>query len=353
MDITPGTKDPCGHGTRTAGVIGAPNDGRSVVGIAWKSDLRIVNVASRGFSTDPSYYDHVISVDPARVYEGLQKAMGEALDLATKQYVRVRAPAHIINMSFKTYNDPVNGSYPNTVADLIRYYYYSSGGPLFVGAIGTLPIGMPNAVFPAEMEEVVAVVALNPDGSRNGESNYGPAAELAAYIPVATVDVPSMGGASGITRIMGASGAAATISGLATLVWARYPWLTNTQVRSRLRQFADHPFNHNWSDGYGYVDVYGAVGGFTNMRMEVKDCATPLNPTIEAQAVATGDGPFTYQWSNGATSASTAYTAAPAGDSIHVWVLVSDVVENRSVQDTKWVRTVTNEDPHYVECLTT
>jgi hypothetical protein len=350
-EVGSGHGDACGHGTRMAGAIAAPNDGRSVIGVAWKSDLRVVNVATRGWSTDPTYYDYVISVDPKEAYDGIRRAMGDHLDPYTWSYTRVRPPAHIITMAFKTYNDPVYEAYPSTVADLIRYYHYGPDAPLFIAAIGTMPVGMPNAVFPAEMSEVVAVVALNPDGTRNGESNYGPSAELAAYIPVATVDVPSFGGHRGITRIMGASGATAVVSGIAAQVWSRYPWMTAGQVRARLRNSARHPHEHRWGDGYGWVDAYRAVGGYTRMSMEVKDCATEQAPQFQAVAYASGDGPFTYEWSNGSTDAIAEYTAAPAGDSVLVWVAVRDVVENKTMMDSKWVPTRTNEHPDFMQCL--
>jgi hypothetical protein len=346
-----GSSDPCGHGTRMAGVIGAPNDGRSVVGIAWKSDLRIINVASREFSTDGTYYDYIVSVNPSYVYYGIMEAMGDERDHATGGIRRVRAPSNIINMAFKTYSDPVTQAYPDSVADLIRYHYYSSGGPLFIAAIGTMPSGQPNAIFPAEMEEVVAVVALNADGSRNGESNWGPKSELAAFIPVASVSTPSLGGHQGITRIMGSSGASATISGIAALVWSRYPWMSNTDVRARLRSSARHPWNRTWEDGFGYVDAYVAVGGLTHLQFDVKGCATAYTPEIYATASPTGDGPFRYQWSNGDTGPSTTYTAASEGESLHVYVSVTDLTEGRTREDGRWVETVTAQDPRFMECL--
>lgn len=351
-EVGSGFSDPCGHGTRMAGVIAAPNDGRSVVGVAWKSDLRVISVASRSFSTDLSYYDYIISVDPARAYDGIRRAMGDYLDLYTGQLVRSGTPSHIITMAWKSYNDPVNMGYPNTVADLIRYYYYGPGGPLFVAAIGTLrPAGLPNAVFPAELDEVVAVVALDPNGGRNIESHYGPGAELAAYIPAATVNVPSQGGHSGITKIMGASGASAVMSGIAAQVWSQYPWMTNSQVRARLKASADHPHNHVWGDGYGWVDAYRAVGGFSRLEMQVRECTTMYEPQFDAMVLPTGDGPFTYSWGNGSTGQTATYTAAAPGDSVHVWVSVKDQVENRTRQVDRWVRTATIEDPDFTYCL--
>lgn len=351
-DVGAGSSDPCGHGTRMAGVIAAPNDGRSVVGVAWKSDLRVISVASRGFSTNNLFYDYIISVDPYEVYWGLMEAMGDTRNVVTGGVDRIGTPSKIINMAFKTYNDPVANTYPNTVADLIRYYYYGPDGPLFIAAIGTVePAGVPNAVFPSELDEVVAVVALNSDGSRNVKSNYGPKSEVAAYVPAASVSVPSYGGHQGITRVMGASGASGVITGIAALIWSRYPTWTNYQVRQRLRQSADHPSSHTWGEGYGFVDAYTAVGGFTGIQMEAKDCTTAQNPTIMAAVYPRGEGPFAFEWSNGSTEGSTVYSAAPVGDGVSVWVTVTDLVENRTMTDGKFVVTVDNTDPRFMECL--
>lgn len=255
-------------------------------------------------------------------------------------------------MAFKTYDDPVRESIPSTVSDLIRYYYSQSNGPLFVAAIGTLKTGgIPTAVFPAEMAEVIAVVALNSDRTRNFESNYGPSAELAGFIPGATVNTPSLGGTDGVSRIMGASGASATIAGIAALVWAKYPWLKNYEVRHRLRNSASHPNSHIWGDGYGYVDAYHAVGGFSHLNLWAPDCTTEHMGDLLVDVSATGDGPFQYRWNNGSTSATTSYPPAPPGSSLLIEVAVTDQYEGRTIIASKVVETVTSDDDRYIECM--
>lgn len=305
MDVMGGGPgDQCGHGTRIAGVIGAPNDGQGTVGEAWKSDIIVVR-------TDPD----PLSASAEHLYDAINDAM-----LPSR-------PAQVINMSLWGSSSV---SYP--VSDLIRYYYYQPTGPVFVASIGTDPLlgGLPDAVYPSELAEVIAVVAIDADGGRDWASHYGPKAELSAYIPQATVDVPALfPGVRGITKIMGSSGAAASISGIAALVRSRYPWMTNVQIRDRLKWASLHPEYKSYDTGYGPVNAYKAVGGFYFLGIVNPGFASP-NQTVEVQADPKGDGPFTYQWNNRTTGQTASYTAGASGSTLHVQVTVTDTFEGTS-----------------------
>lgn len=314
VDATGGTgHDQCGHGTRMIGVAGAPNDGRSVVGVAYKADVISVRAG-----------DNLLDFEAEYVYKGIQLAMAPS------------RPAHVINMAFWSEN-----TFWYSVTDIIRYYYHGANGPVFIAAIGTDPLagGVPNAIFPSDVDEVIAVVATDRNGQREWSSHYGPKAELSGFVPQATVDVPRRWGVQGITRIMGSSGASASMTGVAALVRARYPALTNKQVRQQLR-FATHTsgLEHSWSIGYGIMDAHKAVGGLYNVDISTTAEPGPFD-TYTYTLTAThqgGDGPFTYLWTTGETTRSITFTVYPGDGLVQYGVSVTDLYDGavRGAQQT-------------------
>lgn len=300
----PKWRDTCNHGTRIAGVIGAPMDGIGMVGIAYKSDLLTIH------TDDDVYMDHggdvVWALDIAGFYG-----------------------AHIVQMAFKT------DKWFSGVSDAIKAYYNRSpGGILFVGAAGTTPLAKYynyNVVFPAEMEEVIAVSGIIRDGSLHESSHSGAAVDLAGFSPQPAPNVPSLSQNGPVVRISAASAASATISGIAALVWGRYPSWTNKQVRSRLLSSASHYPSHRWSDGYGYVNAYQAVGGFMSVTINAPRCVTPYT-TFDVGAYIVGEGPFSYLWSAnwgnpGSTTRYATYTSGASGETMNIGLWVEDLVD--------------------------
>lgn len=297
-------RDTCNHGTRIAGVIGAPLDGIGMVGIAYKSDLITIH------ADDDVYMDNGGDV----VW---------ALDIAA--FYR----AHIVQMAFKS------DKWFSGVSDAIRAYYNRSpGGVLFVGAAGTTPsavIYKTNVVFPAEMDEVIAVSAIQRDGSLYETSHHGPAVDVAGFVHQPSPNVPSLGNNGPVVRIRGTSAASATISGIAALVWGRYSSWTNKQVRDRLISSASHYPAHRWSDGYGYINAYQAVGGFISVTINAPRCVTPYT-NFDVGAYVVGEGPFSFLWSGnwgntGATAQSTTYTSGASGETMDIALWVEDLVD--------------------------
>lgn len=223
--------DQCGHGTRMAGIIVAPRDGRSVGGVAWKSNL--------------------ISV---------RQADGVAAVSSSDAKYSVRAAAQngsqIVVMAWESLN------WWWQVSDEIEYWHYNRP-ILFLGAAGTSGCGDgildSNVVFPADMPEVVAVTGISyPNGGIPCGIHYGSEVELTAYLSVPstgqyTADVVEMGGSSNATAIMG---------GVAALVWSRNPGLTRNQLRARLQQSGSNYPNRHSREGYGLVNALKAVRGY-------------------------------------------------------------------------------------------
>jgi subtilisin family serine protease len=223
--------DGCGHGTRMAGIIGAPWDGRSVGGIAYRANLVSVRQASG-----------VAAVSSADAAEGVRVAASNG--------------ARVIVMAWESLN------WWWQVSDEIEYWHYNRP-ILFLGAAGTSGCGDgildSNVVFPADMPEVMAVTGITyPGGGVPCGIHRGSDVEITAYLDVPstgqyTADVVEMGGSSNATAVVGS---------IAALIWSRTPTLTRDQVRARIQQSgAFYPSRHS-EQGYGLVNALKAVRGY-------------------------------------------------------------------------------------------
>ncbi|HEX6068922.1 MAG TPA: S8/S53 family peptidase [Longimicrobiaceae bacterium] len=222
--------DACGHGTRMAGVIAAPDDGRGVQGVAWGANL--VNVRHANGVAN-------ISTSAARASV---RAAGQA-------------GSRIVSMAWQSMN------WWWSVSDEIRWWHRYRG-VLFFGAAGTSGCGDlildSNVVFPADMGEVVAVTGESyPGGGAPCGIHHGKEVELTAYL-----DVPTSGRYTGdVTSIGGSSNATAVVAGIAALAWQANPSLTRDQLRQRLQQSGAFYPSRNSDLGFGLVDALEAVGG--------------------------------------------------------------------------------------------
>ncbi len=226
----PSVYDSCGHGTRMSGIIAAPRDGRSVGGIAYRSNFVSVR-----------HGDGVAAVSSSDAKAGVRTAAQNG--------------ARIVVMAWESLN------WFWQVSDEIEYWHYNSQ-LLFFGAAGTSGCGDgildSNVVFPADMPEVVAVTGITyPGGGVPCGIHRGSDVELTAYLDVPstgqfTADVVGMGGSSNATAVVGS---------VAALVWSRNPTLTRDGVRQRLIQTAGfYPSRHS-EQGYGLINAYRAVSG--------------------------------------------------------------------------------------------
>lgn len=292
--------DECNHGTRIASTIAAPRDGISMVGVAWRANIVSVkhgnDVAVDGWETDA-------------VTRGIRAAVDNG--------------ARIIEMAFGT------GSWEFT--NIKQEIHFQHGrGVLFVGAAGSTYCAE-GVTFPAKMPEVLAVTGVTASGQLHPEACGGPQVDAAVVID----DTFASGRRTGdIITMGGSSGASAVAAGIAALVWAENPWLTRDQVRDRV------VFSGNWcctsGIGSGIIDAYKAIGGFASLSISAP------TPVYEYQsytltAAPRGNGPFTYRWSNGATTKSITVTAGAAGTTKSHSVTVTDTRENKSLSATRSV----------------
>jgi hypothetical protein len=222
--------DVCGHGTRMAGVIAAPDDGRGMIGVAWGANL--INVR---------HADGVANVSSSDARASVRAAADNG--------------SQIISMAWQSLN------WWWQVSDEIKWWHYNRP-ILFLGAAGTSGCGdgIPdnNVVFPAEMTEVLAVTGIAyPGGSVPCGIHYGSQVELTAYL-----DVPTTGRYTGeVTSIGGSSNATGIVAGIAALTWQANPTLTRDQLRQRLRWSGANYSAPSSRTGYGLLNAHKAVTG--------------------------------------------------------------------------------------------
>jgi hypothetical protein len=325
----PSNTPSCSHGTRIAGLVGAPRNGRGTVGAAYRASI---------FSW---YQSDSVDPDVSRAAEGIHRAAG--------------AGARVIVMAWGTLLAH------DQIADEIDAHYFDDD-VLFVGAAGTCPIGMwcPNmeaAVFPASKHEVLAVTGANADGTRPSTVyNYGTKEGVLAYTNLATTGLRTVA----IVKLGGSSGSTGIVGGIAALVRSRFPLESNRSIVQRLIGTSgngchDHPYH--WRNSM--VNASAAAGalcvpppsGVTGVNL------TYTEPTTTATYCANphgAGGSYTYYWGNAAhsTSRCATFTLALRGDlkdyRAFVGVTVTDAVTGEIEQNhvDVWVHYQRNEgDP--------
>jgi subtilisin family serine protease len=293
--------DECNHGTRIASTIAAPRDGVNMVGVAWKANLVTVKHGADVF---------IDAFETDAVTRGIRAAANNG--------------ARIVEMAFGT----GSWQYDNIKQEI---QLWNANGVLFVGAAGT-EYCLEGVVFPAKMPEVLAVTGATAGGARDPASCGGPEVDLAAVVDSNTF--ASGRNTNDIITMGGSSGASAVVAGVAALVWSEHPELTKDQVRSRL---VGSGSGCCASDiGNGIVNAYKAVGGYNDLSIAGPTTVDPYaSYTLTARPQ--GDGPFTYLWSNGATTPSITATAGGNLTSKTFSVTVRDTRENKTLTASKKV----------------
>jgi subtilisin family serine protease len=246
------------HGTACAGIVGASgNNGMGVAGIAWNTKIMPVKVLynnSGAWST---------------IASGVTWAADNGAD--------------IISAS-------IGGtSYSSTLEDAVNYAF-SLGCAIFAASgnsnndLGVQPS------YPASFANTICVGALSPCGERksltscDGEywwgSNYGSAMDfLAPGTRNYTTDITGADGYDGGDYnpfFNGTSSACPHAAGVAALMLAENPSLTNVQIRSKMQMSCvDMGVVGKDNDtGYGRIDAYQALLNATSNQTIVR--ITPL-----------------------------------------------------------------------------
>lgn len=295
----------CSHGTRLAGVVAAPLNGRSTVGVAYGSNLHSVYANDRVFDTD--------GVDQ-------QQAIRDAGSWGDR----------IILMAWGV------PFFHHALNDEIDYWY--GRDVLFVAAAGTTDYYQNEVVFPAEKSDVIAASAANNDGTRVSDAHYGPELDLIAYAH----DQPTTTRSQAIASINSSSNATGIIGGVAALVRARFPYWSNAQVTDRLIQMSDTTCGMPKAF-HRLVNAAAAVSGFCVGNMHGPTAIGVGGTTQESQSVTiwysvqvrNGVGPYSYHWvrsnSTGPSAPITFYSYGGAGGYRTTSVTVSITDEGSSL----------------------
>lgn len=250
--------DDDGHGTFVAGLVAATaNNGKGMAGINWDAQimpLKIMNVFGKG-----------------RAFH-VARAIMYAADHGAK----------VINLSLEA--DQLSQT------DQLAIDYAYGKGALIVVAAGNQ--GMDTEGHgPAGMQHVLTIAALDSNDKRAGFSNWGKHVKLAApgvdilSLRARRTDFPLVSGVADYkatqafigpqAQLMHASGtsfSAPLVSAVASLIWAKYPNLTNVQVERMLIESADDVEEPGWDNftGAGRLNAVAALKADPNYFLTAK-----------------------------------------------------------------------------------
>ncbi|MET7461645.1 type VII secretion-associated serine protease mycosin [Nonomuraea sp. NPDC005501] len=216
-----GHRDCVGHGTAVAGIIAArPRTGVPFYGIA--PGVRLISIKQANSTTG----------DVGLLAKGIVKAAELGVD--------------VINISMQTSDQP----------DLKAAVQYAlSQDIVVVAAAGNVNPGEKSPrIYPAAYEGVLSVGSVTEDGRRSDFSNAQ--GKVSVLAPGQNLVTTWTGGLYR-TEQEGTSFAAPYVAGVAALVRARYPRLTQEQVRWRIERTADGALGNG--TGAGVVNPWLAV----------------------------------------------------------------------------------------------
>jgi subtilisin family serine protease len=201
--------DDNGHGTHTAGTVGAVgNNGRGVTGVAWTVRLAGLKIGSRTGSVSAT-------------------AAASAID-----YCRIKG----IKLSNHSWG---GGAFNTTLSNAISaartagHLIIAASGNGGADGIGDNNDSVPQYPANYNFDNVISVMAIDNNGARAGFANFG-----ATTVDLAApgVMVASCYNSSNTSYVYldGTSMATPHVTGVAALVWSRYPSWTYLDVRNRL-----------------------------------------------------------------------------------------------------------------------
>ena len=224
------------HGVHVVGIAAAgTNNGTGVSGVGFDARLMILKAGER--------------LDITNGYEAIVYAADHGAD--------------VINCSWGEY-------YPSYMAkDAVDYAI--SKGSIIVAAAGN--DGDPDPFYPAAFPEVMAVAALNNDGSKAGISNFGNWIDLGAP----GVQIRSTVGGKAYNTNSGTSMSAPMVSGVLSLLKEYRPNLTTDELKAVVINSADDkyhlPVNLPWKSwlGTGRLNAEKALNMADSATLELLD----------------------------------------------------------------------------------
>ena len=208
--------DTVGHGTKVAGVLGAIGDNRiGVAGLNWNAKILPVKVDNAAGT-----------LTVANIALGITWAANNG--------------ARVLNLSLSTLSDSI------TLRNAIDYAY-AKGCAIFAS---TGNDGKNAINYPARYDNVIAVGSTGNGTARYTTSNYGSGMGVVANWSYYTTTT-----ANGYALVYGTSVASPQAAGLASLIWAVNPRLSNDQVYRLIQENCKTlGGGYNQETGYGLID---------------------------------------------------------------------------------------------------
>src|SRR3954454_20062520 len=223
--------DDNGHGTHVSGTITAnANNGKGVAGVAFNSPLAMCKALSGPLG------------------------QGSTSDVANCIRWAHDKGAKVISMS-------LGGGASTTLQQAVQYAWANggTGGSLLVAAAGN--DGDSTLNYPAAFPEVVSVAATDSNDARASFSNANSDVEVAA--PGVNVLSSYNSSDTSYTTLSGTSMATPHASGVAAIIWDKYPTAAASTIRGKLDAAVDDlgPAGRDTSFGFGRVNLQKAATG--------------------------------------------------------------------------------------------
>ncbi|MBQ9983907.1 MAG: S8 family peptidase [Lachnospiraceae bacterium] len=218
-EVNPLYEDISGHGTSVASVIAAKENGKGITGVNPNVELYSVKVLEDDKRASLS-----------NVIKGIYWCIDNDID--------------IINMSFGTMSES------KILKQVIKEA--DERGILMIAAAGNRgeAEGQSTVEYPAAYEEVLAVGATTPKGNVSADSSLGEEIDLMAP----GESVPATGYFDEIVETDGTSMAAAHVTGVASVLWAKDKDKSSDFVKELLRASAKD-MDEKGTEGEGLVDL--------------------------------------------------------------------------------------------------
>ena len=151
----------------------------------------------------------------------------------------------------------------------------SDRGILVVNSAGNEGINRqwPHIVFPSDVEDVLAVGAVDFDGNYTSFSSSGPTADGRIKPDVVALgrNVATFNDRNSISPVNGTSFSAPLISGFAAALWGKYPDLTNKELKELIIRSCSNLNSPDTLVGYGVPDYIKATQQVSLSIQEVFD----------------------------------------------------------------------------------
>ncbi|WP_374224747.1 type VII secretion-associated serine protease mycosin [Micromonospora sp. C51] len=247
-----GRKDPNGHGTAMAGIIGAHGQrgGRGALGIAPRAQVIPIR------SSTP---DNVGNAD--RLALAIEYAISEGADVIS-----------------------ISGGGGKSSRLIRALQSAHTSGVVVVAAAGNSSTD-PAVIYPAAFDTVIAVGGID----RSGEFWRGSASGQQIDVSAPAVEIFSTGPDLGYRRSTGTSNATAIVAGAVALIRAKYPYLPADEVAHRLTATAidKGPPGRDDQYGYGVIDLVAALTadvpprGFGSVPADGPDAVGPTTAAAD------------------------------------------------------------------------